>query len=287
MKRILIALFVGFLLHSCCPLTHASGPAPEAKVEVNDSEKEAADIRPVPETKNAWDFVDKWVISGNAIGNAAGAVLGQTIGAALFPPIGWAIGSFIGSSIGGMVGELIDNKIYKAYNYAAFNRPPFGEGGLYLRGVGPYEQLFYQIDARGVNMGNIFTNITHFGLNLLARSIPGASWLIKPGFLVACDYFAGVLGDNLDGLVDLASIGGEIDKKRAIVASQQTTGTTTTVPQRGGLTLKELYEAAKRALISNPSPENAEKAKQAFEDYNAGFQSRDKPEINQIESDAP
>ena len=280
MKRwvpLFLLVLMGLL---ACPALYASGPAPEAAKE--------ADIREVPETKNAWDFIDKWVISGNAIGNAAGAVLGQTIGAALFPPLGWVIGSFVGSTLGGMVGELIDNKIYKAYNYAAFNRPPFGEGGLYLRGVGPYEQLFYQIDARGLNLGNIFTNITHFGLNLMARSVPGAGWMMKPGLLMAADYFAGVLGDNIDGLVDLATIGGEIDKKRAIVASEQTTGTTS-VAKRGGLTLKELYEAARRALINNPTPENAQKAKAAFDEYNEGFLNRPKVEINQIESegDAP
>ena len=91
---------------------------------------DTADIRPLPETNGPLDFLDKWVISGNAIGNSVGAVIGQTVGAAVFPPFGWVVGSFLGTMVGGLIGTYCDNKRHKGYNYGAFNRRPVGEGGL-------------------------------------------------------------------------------------------------------------------------------------------------------------
>ena len=216
------------------------------------------------------DFVDKWVISGNAIGNAIGAVAGQALFSVLFGPAGWAIGSVVGGIVGGLVGEYIDNKIYKSYNYAAFNRPALGEAGsVILDDAGPYEQLFYQIDSRVVVGGNITALISHMGLNCLARTIPGCGWLGKPLVLFTADYLSGILGDNIDGMMDFSSVGAELDEIQQDGIADISSPLAMT-PQKP-FKLHELYEATKRAIERSSSAEALNEARENWERYRAAF----------------
>ena len=93
---------------------------------------------------------------------------------------------------------------------------------------------------------------------------------------MSTDYFAGILGDNLDGLFDLGAIGGEVDRHRAEVASEQSSsGTTSAKPE--GLSWQELYEAAKRTMLLKEGPDKSEKVRRAFEAYQKGFEARERP----------
>ena len=215
------------------------------------------------------DFVDKWVISGNAIGNAFGAVAGQALFSVLFGPAGWAIGSLVGGFAGGLIGEYVDNKVHKSYNYSAFNRPALGEpGSIILENAGPYEQLFYQIDSRVVVGGNITAFISHMGLNFMARAVPGCGFLGKPLLLFTADYLAGILGDNVDGLVDFSSVGAELD---AIHEEKEPNISSTSRPFRRSATIDELYLATVRAIEGSPSGPVMEGVKSRWEEYRAAI----------------
>ena len=214
------------------------------------------------------DFVDKWVISGNAIGNALGAVAGQALFSVLLGPAGWAFGSMVGGIAGGLIGEYVDNKIHKSYNYAAFNRPALGEpGSVILENAGPYEQLFYQIDSRVIVGGNITSFVSHMGLNCMARAIPGCGWMGKPLLLFTADYLAGILGDNVDGLMDFSSVGAELDH---IHEAREATISSSGRPIRRSASLDDLYLATVRALEGNPShrtDRSAKEIKECWEKY--------------------
>jgi len=202
-----------------------------------------------PASEGPADFVDKWVISGNAIGNSVGAVAGQMLVTALFGPAGWVVGSLVGSFAGGMLGEYVDNKIHKSYNYAAFNRPPLGEpGSLILKDAGPLEQLLYQIDARAINGGNMATFAAHFGMNLIGRSIPGCAGLLNPVLMIVVDYLAGILGDNLDGLVDPSAVGARLDRARGFDPAAAEVKAGWEIYKDRPLTARELYQATVDAL---------------------------------------
>lgn len=197
------SLLVGVLLHALVVL-----PAPASAQQL---------LHTSPDLDGPADFVDLWVINGNAIGNAVGAVAGQMAFTALLGPGAWAIGSIVGAVGGGFIGEWADNKVHRSFNYAAFNRPPLGEpGSLVLKDAGPMEQFLYQVDSRIVNGGNLFTFGAHFGINLLIRAIPGGGAMIAPVALGIADYVAGTIGDNLDGMVDLSAIGAHMDRARGL-----------------------------------------------------------------------
>lgn len=170
------------------------------------------------------DFVDKWLINGGNLGGAGGAVLGQVIAGRLLPgPVGMVAGSFIGNLVGSLAGEWGDNKVGKSYNYAAFNRPALGEpGALVLKDAGPRERSLYMFDRWVVSGGAMAGMATHFGLNFLARRIPGAGYLAAPLFLVAANYVAGCIGDNIDGSIDLAKVGRRLDERAAQRKREQT-----------------------------------------------------------------
>ena len=219
------------------------------------------------ENEKLADFVDKWVISGNAIGNALGAVAGQALFSVLFGPAGWAIGSMVGGFAGGLIGEYMDNKIHKSYNYSAFNRPALGEpGSIVLENAGPYEQLFYQIDSRVIVGGNITAFISHMGLNCMARAVPGCGFLGKPLLLFTADYLAGILGDNVDGLMDFSSVGAELD---AIHEAKEPTISSPSRPFRRSATIDELYLATVRAIESSSNGPALEDVKCKWEEYKA------------------
>jgi hypothetical protein len=163
-------------------------------------------------TEDVADVLDLWVVNGNALGNAIGAVLGQVAFAPLGPGA-WVAGSLVGGVAGGILGEWLDNQVHRAYNYAAFDRPALGEpGSVVLEGAGPWEQFFYQLDSRVLIGGNLATWGTHFGLNLMARTIPGLGG-ISPLLLGVADYVAGNLGDVFDGSIDLAALGERLDAR--------------------------------------------------------------------------
>lgn len=161
------------------------------------------------------EFLDKWVINGNAIGGALGATLGQYLGTVMFPgPVGWVVGSLVGGLVGGIVGNLIDNQFGGAYNYAAFDRPPIEDGGLVIEGAGTWEQALYQTDLWVVSGGGIMSLVAHFGVNLLAPFVPGGLGRFLSSYvgIFLFDAFFGTIGDNLDGLIDGGKIGAEIDE---------------------------------------------------------------------------
>lgn len=178
------------------------------------SSESAPDAPGAQDSTNAKDFIDKWILNGNSIGSAAGAILGQMLGTVMFPgPVGWVVGSMIGGMVGGVIGTLIDNKIHNAYNYSSFDRPPLESGGFILEGVGPWEQAFYQTDQWVISGGGIGSLIGHFGMNLFGSFLPGPLGAIGKSFggLFMVNVITGTIGDNLDGMIDLADVGREID----------------------------------------------------------------------------
>ncbi len=161
------------------------------------------------------DFIDKFVINGNAIGGAAGATIGQWLGTVMLPgPVGWVVGSMAGGLVGGILGNVIDNQVHLGYNYAAFNRPPMESGGLILEGVGPWEQAFYQVDQWVVNGGGIASLVAHFGVNLVGGFIPGPLGKFLQSYIgiFVFDAIFGTLGDNVDGMIDGGLIGRKLDE---------------------------------------------------------------------------
>lgn len=161
-------------------------------------------------------FFDKWIINGGNLGGAIGAVMGQFLMGAICPgPVGLVVGSLLGNQIGQLIGEYMDNKVYRAYNYAAFNRPALGEpGSVVLEGAGRWEQSFYQVDRWIISGGGLATMAAHFFFNFAARTVPGAGFFAMPLFLILGDYVAGNIGDNVDGLIDLSLLGRKIDKMK-------------------------------------------------------------------------
>ena len=170
------------------------------------------------------DFVDKWLINGNAIGNSIGAVVGQSlVGLAFGGPVGLFLGSILGSTVGGYLGNMVDDRNGIAVNYTAFNRPPVTQGGIWLENVGPWEQFMYQFDAFVLNGGNIAGIGTNLLMNTMARTIPGLGSLANPILLTIVGYLAGCVADNIDGLIDLGLIGRRIDVARGQSATVGTT----------------------------------------------------------------
>lgn len=224
------------------------------------------------------DFVDKWVINGNAIGGAAGATLGQWLGTVMLPgPVGWVVGSMAGGLVGGILGNVIDNQIHNGYNYAAFDRPPMESGGLILKGVGPWEQGFYQVDQWVVNGGGIASLVAHFGVNLVGGFIPGPLGKFLQSYIgiFVFDAIFGTLGDNVDGMIDGGLIGRKIDEAKGLgpFADASTRGSFAGAPSGSS----ELAGAEKRAerdeayrkymaLVKAGSERTAE-AKAAFDRY--------------------
>jgi len=197
-----------------------------------------------PSTRDrAMNFVDKWVINGNAIGNAIGAVAGQMLFAMCFGgPFAIVAGSILGSIVGGYIGAAIDDRMGIAVNYAAFNRPPLTQGGTWLSGVGPYEQFFYQIDNWVINGGNIAGLSVHFLLNAMARTIPGLGILASPILLAVSNYVAGTIADNMDGLVDLGLIGRKIDSAKGLSPTVVTSDGATEATERPDFGIRDAYD---------------------------------------------
>jgi hypothetical protein len=175
------------------------------------------------------DFVDKWLINGNAIGNSIGSVVGQSLMALAFGgPVGLLVGTMMGSIIGGYIGNAIDDRSGIAVNYTAFNRPPVTQGGLWLEGVGPWEQFMYQFDAYVLNGGNIAGIGVNLAMNTMAKCIPGLGSLANPILLVIVGYLAGCVADNVDGMIDLGLVGRRIDNARGLAPTIGTTDTDST-----------------------------------------------------------
>jgi len=216
-------------------------------------------VNEVPPSESGADFVDQWVLSGDAIGNALGAVTGQMLFSALFGPAGWAVGSFVGGYAGGLMGEWVDNRVGRAYNYASFSRPPFGEpGNIVLRNAGPMEQLLYQVDARGVVGGNLAGMGMHYALKLAARSTPGLGVLMNPVVLFVADYVAAIVADNGDGMVDLAAVGAVMDRRRGFDPDEPSSPRGWELYEDEPLTARELYSAAVEALENSRRGAGAE-----------------------------
>jgi len=231
-----------------------------------------------PPIENAGDFADKWLINGNAIGNAIGAVMGQSVFSLVFGPAGWVVGSIVGGVAGGLVGEWVDNKIYKSYNYAAFNRPPLGEpGSIVLENAGPMEQLLYQIDSRILIGGNITALVAHFGINLAARSMPGGRLPLDPVALAIADYLAGIIGDNVDGLMDLSAVGRRLDEARGFDPATVGPPPGLEIYVDDPLTFRELYLATLAALRNDGPTTAAEGRAKARELWERYAEARDRP----------
>ncbi len=188
----------------------AAGAPPSAS---GDGAAEAASPR---EEGGFRDFLDKWIINGGSIGGAAGATIGQIIGSALLGgPAGMIVGSVVGNLVGGVAGTLIDNSINKAYNYASFDRPPLGRGGMVLKDAGEWEQFFYQIDQWAISGGGILSYIAHFGVNLLGPLVPGPIGAFLSSYLgiFVADAVIGTIGDDIDALIDGGDLGAFMDRR--------------------------------------------------------------------------
>mgnify|MGYP001595914078 CR=1 FL=1 len=216
-RWVVLPLLVTFLFTLCPAQLYCA----DNKTEETESNKESV-------KESALNFTDKWLINGNAIGNAIGAVVGQMLLGMVFAgPIGLVIGSGLGSLIGGYIGAGIDDRTGIAVNYTAFNRPPLTQGGTWLKNVGPWEQFFYQVDAWVLNGGSLAGLSCHFMMNFMARTIPGLGLLANPVLLAVCNYIVATFADNMDGLVDLGSIGKKIDDMKGLSPTVGTTGPTT------------------------------------------------------------
>lgn len=220
-------------------------------------------------TQKVKNFVDKWIINGNAIGNAIGAVVGSMLFGLVFPgPVGLVAGSFIGSTLGGFIGAAIDDRVGIAVNYAAFNRPALTSGGVWLEGVGPWEQAFYQFDNWVLNGGNLASMACHLTLSFAARTIPGAACLAGPIFLMLADYVVGNVGDNIDGLIDLGLVGRKIDEARGqapVVATEAADRPAGDGSSDGdaNLRLRDSYQSLLQT-IKDGTRENAAQALEGF-----------------------
>lgn len=170
------------------------------------------------------DFADKWLINGANIGGAIGAVLADLAVRQFVPgPAASLAAAFLGNQVGQFIGEYADNKVHKAYNYVAFNRPALGEpGGLFLRNAGPYEQTFHQIDRWVISGGTLASLAAHVAIGAAARALPGCGVLASPVLMVLADYIAGCVGDNLDGMIDLSQLGRHIDRSRGLSPPPET-----------------------------------------------------------------
>jgi len=161
-------------------------------------------------------FIDKWILNGAALGSAIGSVVGVFVFQTLFPgPIGLVAGTVIGGTIGSLIGSYIDDRHGDAINYTSFDRPPVTKGGMWLKGVGPWEQFMYQVDSWVLNGGSLASTATHIGLSTLARCVPGVGAWLSPVMIGVADYAAAVVADNVDGTIDLASTGRKWDEAAA------------------------------------------------------------------------
>ena len=166
-------------------------------------------------------FIDKWILNGGALGSAIGSIIGCFVFQTFFPgPVGLILGTLVGGTIGSLIGTYIDDRKGEAINYTSFERPPVTKGGIWLKGVGPWEQFMYQVDAFALNGGSIAANISHIGLSLLAKSVPGVGAWLSPVAIFVADYLAAVIGDNIDGNVDLGNIGKKWDQKKKAKESE-------------------------------------------------------------------
>ena len=175
--------------------------------------REPAKTEPTERTSSQ-KFIDKWILNGGALGSAIGSIIGCFVFQTFFPgPVGLVLGTLVGGTIGSLIGTYIDDRKGEAINYTSFKRPPVTKGGIWLKGVGPWEQFMYQVDAFVLNGGSIGANISHIGLSLLAKSVPGVGAWLSPIVIGVADYVAAVIGDNIDGKVDLGDIGKKWDGK--------------------------------------------------------------------------
>jgi hypothetical protein len=216
----------------------------------------ASDNQPTQTTE---DFLDKWILNGGSIGSAAGAILGQLLGTVLFPgPVGWVVGSIVGGFVGGIIGTLVDNKIHNAYNYTSFERPPLEDGGLYLEGVGKWEQGFYQVDQWAISGGTLGSLVGHFGANLLGSVLPGpfGVFISSIGGIFLTDVIFGTLGDSLDGMIDLGLLGRKIDE-----AQEDSGDTSPAAPETSTL------DAAVSRARGEVSTENSDTRREAYKQY--------------------
>jgi uncharacterized protein YcfJ len=211
-RAITLPVVLAFMCSLFASPVLASDSVAQLEQEVSEHVKAAAST---DEGSKFANFADKWLVNGNAIGNSIGAVVGQSlIGLAFGGPVGLFLGSVIGSTVGGYLGNMVDDRVGLAINYTAFNRPPVTQGGLWLEGVGPWEQFLYQFDAYVLNGGAIAGIGANLLLNTMARTIPGMGALANPIILVLASYFAGTLADNVDGMLDLGLVGRRIDVAR-------------------------------------------------------------------------
>ena len=173
------------------------------------------------ERNSSQKFIDKWLLNGGALGSAIGSIIGCFVFQTFFPgPVGLILGTLVGGTIGSLIGTYIDDRMGEAINYTSFERPPVTKGGIWLKGVGPWEQFMYQVDAFAINGGSIAANISHIGLSLLAKSVPGVGAWLSPVAIFVADYVAAVIGDNIDGNVDLGNIGKKWDNKKSSKESE-------------------------------------------------------------------
>lgn len=167
---------------------------------------------PPSERTRSQKFIDKWILNGAALGSAIGSLVGVFVFQTFIPgPVGLILGTLVGGTIGSLIGSYIDDRKGEAINYSSFERPPVTKGGMWLKDVGPWEQFMYQIDAWVINGGGLAANISHIGLSLLARAVPGIGAWLSPVMIAVSDYVAAVIGDNIDGTVDLGNIGRKWD----------------------------------------------------------------------------
>ena len=207
-------------------------------------------------------FIDQWILNGGALGSAIGSIIGCFIFQPLIPgPVGLVFGTVVGGLIGSLIGNYIDDRIGVAINYSSFDRPPVTKGGMWLEDVGPKEQLMYQIDAWVINGGSIGANLSHIGLSLLARSVPGVGAWLSPIVIGVADYVMAVIGDNIDGTVDLGSIGKKWDEEDKSTEDAKSYG--------------ESYEK----VIEEMQEGTINSQRDAYSDYLERYDSRSKEEM--------
>lgn len=177
------------------------------------SNKTPTQVQP-KERNSSQKFIDKWIVNGGALGSAIGSIIGCFVFQTFFPgPVGLILGTLVGGTIGSLIGTYIDDRNGEAINYTSFKRPPVTKGGIWLKGVGPWEQFMYQVDAFALNGGSIGANLSHITLSLLAKSVPGIGAWLSPIVIGLSDYVCGVIGDNIDGEIDLGDIGKKWDSR--------------------------------------------------------------------------